>query len=71
MIVKKILKSVWWLMLLLFHFKANDYLMDLLFCDLISGKVYKSGSSKVVVQTRIFFSGQPLFSNLKKCGFIV
>ena len=27
-------------------------------------------SRKVVLQTRIFFSGQPLFSNLKKGGFI-
>ena len=29
-------------------------------------KVQKRGSRKVVLQTRIFFSGQPLFSNLKK-----
>ena len=31
----------------------------------------KSGSRKVVLQTRIFFSGQPLFSNHKKGGFIL
>ena len=29
--------------------------LDLLFCDLISGKVKKSGSRKMVLQTLIFF----------------
>ena len=37
--------------------------LDHLFCNHFSRKVKKSGSRKVVLQTQIFFSGQPLFSN--------
>ena len=44
---------------------------DHLFCNRFSRKVQKSGSRKVVLQTLIFFSGQPLFSNQKKCRFFL
>ena len=40
--------------------------VDHLICNHFSTKVQKSGSRKVVLQIRIFFSGQPLFSNQKK-----
>ena len=48
-----------------FFLRFTD-LQDHLFCNHYSRKVQKSGSRKVVLQTPIFFSGQPLFSNLKK-----
>ena len=40
--------------------------LDLLFCDLISGKVQKSGSTKVVLQTRIFFFWSTTFLQPEK-----
>ena len=46
--------------------------MDHLFCNHFSRKVEKRGSRKVVQQTQIFFSGQPLFSNqISRTRFLV
>ena len=50
---------------------ATQQTVSHLICNHFSRKVQKSGSRKVVLQTRIFFPGPPLFSNQKKCGSMV